>query len=103
MESLLASIVKGYLRYMLFGVGVWLSSRGIASDAQFEQLLTGLSIVVSTLLWVAWVKLQDRIKLTTALALEPQSLNELDATLKSGWQAPALTSPHVTPSIHLKL
>lgn len=83
MATLVRDILKGYLRYALFGVGVWMVDRGIATPDQIEQLIGGLALAILALGWMAITKVQERLKLDVALSLPSWSTeDELNARLR---------------------
>lgn len=99
MESLLKNVLKKYLRYVLFGVGVWLMDRGIVDQAGWEELLSGLVLVISTLGYATYVAIRDRWFLNSAAASHPISLDRLAVQVKQGVIAPALSPTNEVPEL----
>lgn len=100
MPTLLHDILRGYLRYALFGVGLWAIDRGIASPEQWEALLGGLALLVGTLGWVAWVKVRDRVFFNTALAMDAGTRpDDVARNIHAGRYAPALVPPGEAPEL----
>ena len=97
--ELLRIITPALIRYGLFSVGAILVRDGVITEAQFDEIVAGLSLIVVTLLWWGWARFKDRVKLNTALAMPQGSTRaEVDETIADGRGA-ANVPPTVAPKI----
>lgn len=81
--ELLKSITASVMRKLLFGAGVILVERGWVSSEDWELLLTGAILIVSTVLWGVIQKYGTKIKMQIALKLPAGSTME-DVTEVAG-------------------
>lgn len=99
MFTILQSILGGLLRYVLAGVISWLITNGIADEEQVTQLIAGVASALALVGWLAWVKLRDRSKVLTALAMpKGTTLHDLDLIVKGGVVVPAMTPDDAVPT-----
>lgn len=73
MQGLLMAYLMGLLRYALVGVFTWLTTNGISTPEQNDQLLAGIAGFLAMALWLFWVKYKDVILRKLALRLPANS------------------------------
>jgi len=98
--TILTAVVRAVLQ-LLAG---WLIARGVLTpDQDFSsnvELITGIVGFLVTLAWMVKVKIDERRKLNTAAASgKPMSLDKVEAQVKSGDFAPAMTPTNQVPII----
>ncbi|MEO8484173.1 MAG: hypothetical protein ABI634_18320 [Acidobacteriota bacterium] len=102
--SIFLEILPALVRYLLAGISSWLIQQGIITPGQNDQLIAGLSLAVATLGWMIYVKVKDRIKVNTALAMPPGStVDELKQKIAAGQAASAGTPTSLPPQLPIVL
>ncbi len=90
-------IIMALVRYLLGGAMAALVTKGVLTPDQTDYIIAGTAGFVAVVLWAAWVKYRDRLKLTTAMAMSPVvTENKVEAQVEAG-NAPSVTRPKDAP------
>ena len=100
MQAILIQILGGLVRLGMGAVSGWLIAKGIITPEQNVELLAGITTALVGAAWMIWNKVQERRKLNTAAGTGPgTTVAEVEAMVKNGTFASALTPTHVPPVI----
>lgn len=94
MYALLLDVVAGLLRHVLTGAATWLIVNGIADQAQVNELIAGLALLIVSVGLLVWKKYGDRVLINTAAAAPAGTpVAEIKQDIKNGLGASALIPP----------
>ncbi len=97
MNPMISGIIMAFVRYLLAGAMTALVTRGVLTPDQTDYIIAGTAGFIAVVVWAAWVKYRDRLKLTTAMAIAPVvTENIVEAHVEAG-HAPSVTLPKDAP------
>lgn len=101
MAALVLELLGALVRAALTTMAGWLMAKGLVTSEQVgrmvEPFTAGIVLMIATVAWSLYAKYKGRVQLNTALASPPSTLQEVQAAIKDGTQAPAAARPDEVP------
>lgn len=99
-KEVLISWLFGLLRVLTASISALLIEKGIATQGQWELLLTGLAGFIATIIWMYADKVRIRVEGLTALkAPSDSTMAEVKAKIKEGIYVPSATPDNAVPKL----
>jgi hypothetical protein len=93
MNPLMSEALKAIFRWLFAICAGFFVSKGIWTDEAASIYVGAAAVGVVSLLWSLWDKYHSRLKLLSALLLEPGSTEHMASQLAKSPEAPSATTP----------